>query len=552
LVLVVGEYELERQKAVLEERLLHETWNFAATYLAVRDLHGLIRARPSMGSPETIAVLETVLKNPDVSSETQSLFLYREAAEALVTLVVHSMKMPVAAQALATIENLLGTTQGPSQRASTEALGSLPLAVQGPALCRKPVECVPQVTWHEFLEETGNPPCDSPALLGRSLVAGTNSQDAVLVVKLARDNEAVQSVLEEAIWMEYLHSEAFSFPVRFSIPVPVKVHGSWLFKLNPMPPGARHAVDPGQGCHGMAFLAPKDYFTYPNDYRPGRPLAPNQFLEVMSRNAWLFGKLAARGIVHSAPIPLFHNRVQRNRRQDGGYYAWQRGGRLDRWLHSCSYPNFGATGIRDLEHLISFAGPSRQLYYHIGTQLLSLLLTAGSYFRNKDVARLGFDEKGNPVDARDLFDEPFFQEVIHGIFFNYYKAFTEKDLEGDPPFSLENLTSRMIDEMGVDRHMEEVLRVVDQQEMSDEAFRDFLISRGYGEEKIGDFTKGEQDIVIHTGPHLGGFNERISIPELIESIGTMSALCIAGRFWREQTATFSLSPVPVEEIGLAC
>jgi len=283
----------------------------------------------------------------------------------------------------------------------------------------------------------------------------------------------------------------------------------------------------------MAFLAPKDYFSYPNDHRPGRRLHPDQFLGVMSRNAWLFGKLTAHGIVHSAPIPLFHNRVQRNRRQDGGYYEWQRGGRLDRWLHSCRYPNFGVTGIRDFEHFISFNGPSRQLCYHIGTQLLSLLLTAGSYFRNKDIARLGIDERGNAVDARDLFDRPFFQEVILDIFSNYYRAFTGKDLEGNPPFQIGDLAFRMIEEMGVDRHMEEILRVVDQEGMSEGVFREFLISRGYREEEIRDFRKGEQDIVIHTGPHLGGFNERISLPELIESVGAMSALCIAGKWATE-------------------
>lgn len=31
-------------------------------------------------------------------------------------------------------------------------------------------------------------------------------------------------------------------------------------------------------------------------------------------------------------------------------------------------------------------------------------------------------------------------------------------------------------------------------------------------------------------PHSGGFNERISLPELIEAVGTMSALCVLGRY----------------------
>jgi hypothetical protein len=88
----------------------------------------------------------------------------------------------------------------------------------------------------------------------------------------------------------------------------------------------------------------------------------------------------------------------------------------------------------------------------------------------------------------------------------------------------------MIEAMGVDRHMEEVLRVADQMEMSDESFKAFLKSRGYSEDDIKVLKKGVEDVTVYTGPHLGGFNERISIPELTESVGAMSALCIAGRY----------------------
>lgn len=530
---VMGERELVGQRILIERRLGHEIWDFTATYLAVCDLHGLIKTRPSIGCSQTIAVLEGVLRNTDFASETQGLFLYRQAAEALVTMAVDSTGSPLASQALVTLETLLGKIQGLSHRAATEALGSLPVSIQGPDLGRQSLQEVPLVGWEELVEKTGTLPCASPSLLGRSLVAPTGSPDLVSVVKLAQDKQAAQLIYEEAIWMEYLHDEQFSFPVRFNIPVPIKIRDSYVYRVNNLPPEARPAVNPDGRCQGMAFLASGDYFTYPNDHRPGRRLPPDQFLEVMSRNAWLFGKLAAKGILHAAPIPLFHNRVQRNRRPDGGYYEWQRGGRLDRWLHSCRYPNFGVTGVRDFEHFISFSGSSRHLCHHIGTELLSLLLIAGSYFRNKDIGRLGIDEKGHCVDARDLFDKPFFQEVIHGIFCNYYSAFCGKDLEGHPPFRISDLTSRMIEEMGVDRHMEEILRMADQENMSERMFLEFLLSRGYREEQIKTLNKGEQDIVIHTGPHLGGFNERISLPELIESVRAMSALCIAGKWSTE-------------------
>ena len=45
--------------------------------------------------------------------------------------------------------------------------------------------------------------------------------------------------------------------------------------------------------------------------------------------------------------------------------------------------------------------------------------------------------------------------------------------------------------------------------------------------------RGAEEITLFTGPHLGGFNQQISIPELIECVGTMAALCIYGRYLKE-------------------
>jgi hypothetical protein len=89
--------------------------------------------------------------------------------------------------------------------------------------------------------------------------------------------------------------------------------------------------------------------------------------------------------------------------------------------------------------------------------------------------------------------------------------------------------------MGVDLGGRRIIKKVDQEQMSDEGFRKFLGERGYPEDQVRDFKKGVEDITICTGPHLGGFNERISLPELIECVETMSALCIVGRYHRENS-----------------
>ena len=47
-------------------------------------------------------------------------------------------------------------------------------------------------------------------------------------------------------------------------------------------------------------------------------------------------------------------------------------------------------------------------------------------------------------------------------------------------------------------------------------------------------TKGQRDIVLMTGPHLGGFNQPISLPELIDFAAAGAARCVAGRFCLEQ------------------
>ena len=523
-----------KERAALENGLRREDRDFTGTYLAVCDLHELVRTRPEIVMPETIQVFGGVLMSPEFSHQTQSFFLYREAADALTAVIVCTASEPLAAEASRALTNVLGTTEGHAHRAAAGALGSLPIAIQGPEISDGTREDIPSIEWHEILKEMDVTNCDEPALIGRSLVVAIGEEKGLLVFKLARKECSLQCMCREAAWMEHLYSGGYSFPVRFNIPTAIKIQGSHVFRLENIPVGMPEGADLHPDGYAIGFIAHGEYFAYPNDHMAERPLTMERFREVMFRNAWLLGKLTFLGIVHSAPIPLFHNRVQRDRREDHGLYEWPRRGRLDRWLASCSYPNFGMTGIRDFEHLIALNGLSRKLHYYIGTHIFSLLLVTGSYFRDKDRDRVGLDEQGNPIDARDLFDKQFLKELIEGIFLRYYQGFVGREIAGEVPLDFDELSYRMIEEMGVDRYMEELLRVVDQKEMSDEGFTKFLGERGYSGDQIRSFKKGVEDITIYTGPHLGGFNERISLPELIESVETMSALCIVGRHYREK------------------
>lgn len=521
----------KRERSALENALRSENLEFSGAFMVVQDLHQLVEANPAIIRPETISALENVLEDSKHISQTQSFFLYREAANALASIIVQSVDRAQSMQSASVLKHVVNTEESMQQRAATEAMGSLPLQICGPRMPEDRSEKIPYAKWNDILKLNNITACSIPVIRGRSLVALINNSPEMLVVKLAVTESAVELIKKEADWMYYLSSYCYSFPVGFKIPQPLQINGSYLFRLKKLP------VRPPEGSdinskhnYAIAYIAHKDYFSYPNDHRKTRKLTKDKFREVILRNAWLFGKLTSLGIVHSAPIPLFHNRVQRNRRADQGVYEWHHGGRLDRWLYSCRYPNFGITGIRDFEHLISYQGSSRDLYRHIGRQILSLALVTGSYFRNFEADKVGFDKHGKPLDVRYLFDKSFLKELLQGIFQEYYNGFVEEKFCGDIPFDIEQLSARMIEEMGVDRHMEEMLRVADQMEMTENEFRDFLAQRGCSEEEIEGYKKDVSDITIQTGPHLGGFNQRISVPELIQCIGAVSAYCIGGRY----------------------
>ena len=78
--------------------------------------------------------------------------------------------------------------------------------------------------------------------------------------------------------------------------------------------------------------------------------------------------------------------------------------------------------------------------------------------------------------------------------------------------------------------MDEFLRAADQEAMDDDAFRAFLAERGVPQSRIRRLRRGAEDIPIPSGPHLGAFNHRISLPELLDAVEGMTSICLAGRY----------------------
>jgi hypothetical protein len=261
----------------------------------------------------------------------------------------------------------------------------------------------------------------------------------------------------------------------------------------------------------------------------------------MARCAYLLGHLAAKGIMHTDIIALFHYSYGAGR-EDNGTYFWWKGGDLEKWLYYTRYPNIGLTGLRDLAHLISWRNDKhpvgyegqKGLYRMMGTQLLSLFLVTGSYFRNQAPERVGFTESGEVTDARDLFDKKILQEAIQEILRNYYLGFTGKNFTHRPAVDLEKLSRRMIEEMGVDNHMYEILYGRSQLRMSDVEFRDFLVDRGVPRDYTQSMERSDRRIFMPTGPHLGEFSGRFPISDMLETIAIMAGLCITGKFFNRR------------------
>ena len=374
----------------------------------------------------------------------------------------------------------------------------------------------------------------SLAWAGRNLIVSDTDADPLLVLKCAHDRNDIQGLYQEAAWMTSL-AEHLDFPEKCELPRPLYFFSHPLLQVNFSGAIEHVSLMRLAGQNGDApliitvlpYVVSRDYFAYPNE--PGHIPSPAKFSRVLARAAANFGHLSAQGLLHTAAIPLFHNRTQQTRRDDGGRYIWTRKGRLDRWLHSCRFPNFGLSGLRDFEHIRCWNEQGRDLFQEVGAQIFSLLLVAGSYFRFKAPDRIGLDENGCPLDCRDLFDPDLLAELVSLIVTSYHHGFTGRSMEALPG-SQQHLVERMIEELGMDRHMTEILRVRDQEAMSASEFTDFLSQRGIGGKHLAALTQGAHELTLVTGPHLGEFNGPTSLPELIDFTAAAAAVCISSKY----------------------
>ncbi len=506
-----------------EKQLISGILDFSAAYMAVQYLRTHIGSHPHTNTGQTIEALTGLIESNQFAKQKQVLFLYREAADALV-MMARQIHLPISAAIIPRLQALLTTARGRRLRAIGQALGKLPVTFKGSVPDTGPLAGQTLVSLPSLMNKLKMPSDSQSVWQGRSLILQSGN-GKLGVIKFATSTANAADLIQEALWMDFLNLNRICPTTRFHVPCPVKLHNSFLFKISSVLP--RGGPEFPQEKIAIAFCTCATYFDYPNEKPTQKGYTPNQVKEIFFRNARLLGRLTSMGIFHTALIPLFHNRVQQGRRNDNGAYLWEHGGRLDQWLDSCRFPNFAASGLRDFEHLIH-SKTSGQLGHYIGEHLLSFVLVIGSFFRNQDPSRRGLEKDLSPCDTRDLFNPDLFSDLLAGVTAHYFKGICGNELPMGYQFPLGQLVKDLIEAMGQDKNMEEMLRIQDQNDMDEQRFIQFLENRGVTD--AGAIPQGEKDIVLMTGPHLGGFNQPISIPGLTDFIFRFSSLCVSHCF----------------------
>jgi hypothetical protein len=507
--------ELSRTQTLIN----HEIKDFSGAYMAVKYVAGHMDKYPDTIGADTVETLTGVIRSPRFEHQKQSYFLFNEAAGALSRLAGRIRK-PLSKSIIQALNDILYTSHGKRLRAVNQALGELPW--KPAASASSAIDTLPVLP----VDLNGLVPGSAAGLnqarwQGRSLIIKT-SGSTCLVLKFATSAENITDLAREAAWLTRLQFPRGDMAASgFDTPVPIEHKGHRVFDITSGLPGAPPLFLYRQIC--IAFSPCPGYYEYPNDPGCLQPLSWTR--HVFIKNARILGQMTVKGIVHTALIPLFHNRVQQRRRNDQGAYLWEHAGRLDQWLDSCQYPNFARSGPRDFEHIEQIDNGPR-LRHYIGEHLLSFILVIGSFFRNKAPDRRGLTPDATPEDTRDLFDRAAFESMIADVSENYFKGLCKTGLPHELLQTIPRLTGALIQTMGYDEHMVEVLRIQDQNRMTREQYQEFLNQRGVKNMP----PKGQADIPLSTGPHLGGFNQSISVPELIEYLFRFSALAVSHCF----------------------
>ena len=510
---------------------MEEPAEFSQVFLSVQYLSDCVKKPNRIINESTVNAFIAVIDATQHQSQRQAFFLFKEAALALVYLS-NRRYYSDPATVISRLQRILISSTGARQRAVSEALGTLPLEIKGPP--QAPVKGAGkalEISFNTLLAHISDEAPRNQSWHGRTLRVRLSDQ-RIMCIKFANCQAGIELLLQEIRWLIFLEDKAPGLSEDFHVPRPVQLETHTLFKLTGLPVRVPDSLTQNDETFpAIVFVTDDSYYRYPNEpdlFKNAEMAVP----PIFTKNARLLGRLSAHGIIHTAVIPLFHNRVQQERREDEGVYLWEHGGRLDQWLKSCRYPNFAESGPRDFEHLLPLS-TSKRLSHYIGEHILGFTLVIGSFFRNKSPELFGSGPDNTPLDLRYLFNPDLFYQLFSDTVTAYYNEFTGADNESLHGLVTRDLISRLIEVMGVDRHMEETLRIEDQTAMTDEQFYQFLEERGYPPEGLHHLVRGQGDVTLVNGPHLGGFNQPISVPELTSFLFTLSSLCISERYLTE-------------------
>lgn len=331
---------------------------------------------------------------------------------------------------------------------------------------------------------------DFQELLPKNMTSKLERRGRTIVIPLEEGCLAVKLSLREGDEIPLLHEanmqSSFS-DMRLSSRIPRPLGG--LFRIEGLPSW----IEADMGIskpRGICYTADHNYFRYLGDPL----LADEEMSQGLLSCAEDLGRLARKGLIHTALIPLYHS-CERTSRNDCAY-RWNRkvAGRLDNWLQSCSYPNLRLSGIADLEHMELHSEISSQdLHAYVGEHLLCMSLVLGSYFRR-----------------RGKFEIKAVSRILRDCFRVYYEALTRREPDLlDEGIDWIILANRMAEEMGTEERMDEKMEA-ENTEAEEIDGSGYYEGKSYAPERL------------HLGPPNGPF----PIPELIRAIHITSAFAV--------------------------